>query len=215
MFGVKPVILDPSTGEPTIYPNQEGVLCIERPWPGMARTIFGDHDRFIEGAFSRVPGLFFTGDGAKQDEQGDYWVLGRIDDVINADGHRLGIPELETVLLSHQTVTEAAVVGFPHPVKGSGVYAFVHLTDPALGSEDLMAELKDLVADVIGDFAMIDLIQWVDTIPKTPSGKILRVILQKIAAGDVGKLGQFAAMADPGLVESLVKGRVELEANLV
>ncbi|MBM3299787.1 MAG: AMP-binding protein, partial [Deltaproteobacteria bacterium] len=211
-FGVKPIILDPGTGEEVLYPNQEGVLCIERPWPGMARTIYGDHDRFVEATFSRVPGFFFTGDGAKQDEDGDYWILGRIDDVINSDGHRLGIPELESVLIRHELVTEAAVVGFPHPIKGSGVYAFVHLNERSLGSDDLKRGLKDLVCEVIGDFAVIDLIQWVDTLPKTPSGKILRVILQKIAAGDIANLGDFAAIADPAVVQGLVKGRMELEA---
>lgn len=211
-FGVKPVILDPGTGEAVKYPNQEGVLCIERAWPGMARTIFGDHDRFVEGQFSRVPGLFFTGDGARRDEDGQYWIIGRIDDVINSAGHRLGIPELEAVLIQHDKVAETAVVGYPHPIKGSGVYAFVHLRDSTEKSEKLKGELVDLVRNTLADFAEIDIIQWVDTLPRTPSGKILRVILQKIAAGDVATLRDFSSIADPSVVESLVKGRLELGA---
>ena len=211
-FGVKPVILDPATGEAVKFPNQEGVLCIERAWPGMARTIFGDHDRFVEGHFSRVPGLFFTGDGARQDEDGQYWIIGRIDDVINSAGHRLGIPELEAVLIRHDKVAETAVVGYPHPIKGSGVYAFVHLRDSTEKSDKLKSELVDLVRNTVADFAEIDVIQWVDTLPRTPSGKILKVILQKIAAGDVANLRDFSSIADPTVVESLVKGRLELGA---
>jgi len=211
-FGVKPVILDPATGEAVKFPNQEGVLCIERAWPGMARTIFGDHDRFVEGQFSRVPGLFFTGDGARQDEDGQYWIIGRIDDVINSAGHRLGIPELEAVLIRHDKVAETAVVGYPHPIKGSGVYAFVHLRDSTEKSDKLKSELVDLVRNTVADFAEIDVIQWVDTLPRTPSGKILKVILQKIAAGDVANLRDFSSIADPAVVESLVKGRLELGA---
>ncbi|MGO9568857.1 MAG: acetate--CoA ligase [Desulfomonilaceae bacterium] len=211
-FGVKPVILDPATGDAVKFPNQEGVLCIERAWPGMARTIFADHDRFVEGHFSRVPGLFFTGDGARQDEDGQYWIIGRIDDVINSAGHRLGIPELEAVLIRHDKVAETAVVGYPHPIKGSGVYAFVHLQDSTEKSEKLKGELIDLVRNTVADFAEIDVIQWVDTLPRTPSGKILKVILQKIAAGDVANLRDFSSIADPTVVESLVKGRLELGA---
>ncbi len=211
-FGVQPVILDPGTGEPAKFPNQEGVLCIERPWPGMARTIFGDHDRFVEGQFSRVPGLFFTGDGAKKDEEGQYWIIGRIDEVINSAGHRLGIPELESVLIRHDKVAETAVVGYPHPIKGSGVYAFVHLRDSTEKSDELKRELIALVRNTVADFAEIDVIQWVDTLPRTPSGKILRVILQKIAVGDVASLRAFASIADMAVVESLVKGRLELGA---
>ncbi len=210
-FGVKPVILDPSTGNEAKFPNQEGVLCIERAWPGMARTIFEDHDRFLQGNFSRVPGLFFTGDGAKRDEEGQYWIIGRIDDVINSAGHRLGIPELESVIVQHEKVAETAVVRYPHPVKGSGVYAFVHLRDRTEKSNELKRELVDLVRNTVADFAEIDVIQWVDTLPRTPSGKILRVILQKIAAGDVANLKDFSAIASPEVVESLVKGRLELD----
>ncbi len=209
-FGVKPVILDPGTGEEAKFPNQEGVLCIDRAWPGMARTIFGDHERFLEGHFNRVPGLFFTGDGAKQDEDRQYWIIGRVDDVINSAGHRLGIPELESIIIQHEKVAEVAVVGYPHPMKGRGVYAFVHLRDQADQSAELKGELVDLVRDTVADFAEIDFIQWVNTLPRTPSGKILRVILQKIAAGDVSSLKDFSAIADPTVVESLVKGRLEL-----
>ena len=208
-FGIKPIILDPSTGEEVKYPNQEGVLCIEKPWPGMARTIFNDHDRFVEGAFSRVPGYFFTGDGAKQDEDGDYMILGRIDDVINANGRRLGILELESVIMSHYMVNEVAVVSFPHPIKSRGVYGFVSLTESERQSDELKTELQDLVYREIGDFVDLDVIQWVEMLPRTPSGKILRVILQEIAAGNVERLGQYASIADPAVVEKLVKGRMD------
>jgi acetyl-CoA synthetase len=211
-FGVKPVILDPSTGEEAKFPNQEGVLCIERAWPGMARTIFGDHERFVEGHFSRIPGLFFTGDAARQDDDGQYWIIGRIDDVINSAGNRLGVPELESVLIQHDQVTEAAVVGYPHPLKGRGVYAFVHLRDSGKKSDQLKRELIDLVRNTVADFAVIDVIQWVDTLPRTPSGKILRAVLQRIAAGDVAKLRDFSSISDPAVVESLVKGRLEAGA---
>ena len=210
-FGVKPLILDPSTGEEAKFPNQEGVLCIERAWPGMARTIFEDHDRFLQGNFSRVPGLFFTGDGAKRDEDGQYWIVGRIDDVINSAGHRLGIPELEYVIVQHEKVAQTAVVRYPHPVKGSGVYAFVHLREGIERSDELKRELVDLVRNTVADFAEIDVIQWVDTLPRTPSGKILRVILERIATGDLANLKDFSAIASPEVVESLVRGRLELE----
>ena len=126
-FGVDPVILDPETGEEVKFPNQEGALFIKKPWPGMMRTVFGDHGRFIETYFSRMPGLYYTGDGAKKDEDGYYWIIGRIDDVINVSGHRLGTAEVESALVLHNDVAEAAVVGFPHPIKGQGIYAFVIL----------------------------------------------------------------------------------------
>jgi acetyl-CoA synthetase len=208
-FGVKPLILDPITGEEAAYPDQEGVLCVDRAWPGVARTIFGDHDRFLEGAFSRVPGAFFTGDGALRNEDGEYRICGRVDDVIISAGRRLGIPELESALMRHASVREAAVVGFPHPLKGSGVHAFVQVATGA--SDELKSELKSLILETIGDFAVIDRIQCVETLPKTPSGKILRVILQRIAAGDENNFGEFGALADPAVVKNLLDGRPNQE----
>lgn len=156
-------------------------------------------------------GCFFTGDGAKRDEDGQYWIVGRIDDVINSAGHRLGIPELEYVIVQHEKVAQTAVVRYPHPVKGSGVYAFVHLREGIERSDELKRELVDLVRNTVADFAEIDVIQWVDTLPRTPSGKILRVILERIATGDLANLKDFSAIASPEVVESLVRGRLELE----
>jgi acetyl-CoA synthetase len=209
-FGVEPVILDPDTGDEVGYPDQEGVLCLSKPWPGIARTVFGDHERFLESCFNRVPGLFFTGDGAKRDQNGYYRITGRIDDVINTAGRRLGIPELESVLVGHEMVTEAAVVGFPHYGKGRGVYAFVHPAEGAERSDAFKEELRNLIRTGIGGPADLDVIQWTDTLPRTPSGKLLRVVLQRIAAGDVHALGDAGVPADAEVIESLVKGRLEL-----
>ncbi len=203
-FGVDPVILD-DTGEETKYPDQEGVLCIRKPWPGMARTVYGDHERFKETYFSQVPGLYFTGDGAKKDEDGYYWIIGRIDDVINVSGHRLGTAEVESALVLHKSVAEAAVVGYPHPVKGQGIYAFVTLNTGVKSSEELKSELVKLVRTEIGPIATIDVIQWADALPKTRSGKIMRRILQKIAAGKADELGDLSTIADPSVIEKLIK----------
>lgn len=211
-FGIEPVILDPDTGEEVTHPHQEGVLCARRPWPGIARTVWDDHERFLESYFLRVPGFFFTGDGAKRDEDGNYLITGRIDDVLNVAGRRLGIPEVETALVTTDIVGEAAVVGFPHPVKGTGIYAFVMPADGSDRSERVKQELIEHVQKQIGDFAEIDVIQWTDTLPRTPSGKLLRVLLQRIAAGRLEDLGDAAAMADPDVVEHLVQGRMELPA---
>jgi acetyl-CoA synthetase len=203
-FGVDPVILD-DVGEPVKYPDQEGVLCIQRPWPGMARTVFGDHERFKETYFSQVPGMYFTGDGAKQDEDGYYWIIGRIDDVINVSGHRLGTAEIESALVLHAKVAEAAVVGFPHPVKGQGIYAFVTLNSGVAKSDDLKKELFALVRSEIGPIATIDVIHWADALPKTRSGKIMRRILQKIAAGKTDEIGDTSTIADPAVVDRLIQ----------
>ncbi|MBW1682634.1 MAG: acetate--CoA ligase [Deltaproteobacteria bacterium] len=206
-FGVDPVILD-ETGEEVRFPNQEGVLCIKRPWPGMARSVYGDHERFIETYFSQAPGMYFSGDGAKRDEDGYYWIIGRIDDVINVSGHRLGTAEIESALVLHDRVAEAAVVGFPHPVKGQGIYAFVTLNTGEAKSEDLKRELVGLVRKEIGPIATIDVVQWADALPKTRSGKIMRRILQKIAAGKTDELGDTSTIADPTVVEKLIAERV-------
>ena len=207
-FGVDPVILDPDTGEEAKFPNQEGALCLRRPWPGMARTVYGDHLRFKETYFSQVPGMYFTGDGARKDEDGYYWISGRIDDVINVSGHRLGTAEVESALVLHEDVAEAAVVGFPHEVKGQGIYAFVTLNTGIEKSEALKKELVQLVRTEIGPIATPDVIQWADSLPKTRSGKILRRLLQKIAAGRLDALGDTSAVADPGVLERLINERI-------
>ncbi|MEW5722904.1 MAG: acetate--CoA ligase [Thermodesulfobacteriota bacterium] len=207
-FGVDPVIIDPETGEEAEFPGQEGVLFIRRAWPGLARTFYRNHDRFRETYFSRLPGLYFTGDGAKKDEDGYYWILGRIDDVINVSGHRLGTAEIESALVLHPLVAEAAVVGSPHPLKGQAVYAFVTLNSGAEKSEDLKKELVKLVRSEIGPIATLDAIQWADALPKTRSGKILRRLLQKIAAGLVDRLGDTSTIADPVVIEALIRDRI-------
>ena len=204
-FGVDPVILD-DAGQPVKYPNEEGVLCIRRPWPGMARTVFGDHERFKDTYFSQVPGMYFTGDGAKQDEDGYFWIIGRVDDVLNVSGHRLGTAELESAIVLHQTVAEAAVVGYPHPIKGQGIYAFVTLNTGVEPTEELKAELVKLVRSEIGPIATLDVIQWADGLPKTRSGKIMRRILKKIVAGKSHELGDTSTIADQSVIENLIAG---------
>ncbi len=205
-FGVDPVIID-DTGEEARYPDQEGVLCIRKPWPGMARTVYGDHDRFIETYFSQVPGMYFSGDGAKRDEDGYFWIIGRIDDVINVSGHRLGTAEIESALVLHKKVAEAAVVGYPHPVKGQGIYAFVTLNTAVARSDEIKKELIKLVRSEIGPIATPDVIQWADGLPKTRSGKIMRRILQKIAAGKIDELGDTSTIADPTVIQDLIEGK--------
>ena len=205
-FGVDPVILD-DVGQEVKYPNQEGVLCIRKPWPGMARTVYGDHERFKETYFSQAPGMYFTGDGAKKDEDGYYWIIGRIDDVINVSGHRLGTAEIESALVLHDKVAEAAVVGFPHDQKGQGIYAFVTLNSGVAKSDDLKRELVKLVRSEIGPIATIDVLQWADALPKTRSGKIMRRILQKIAAGKADEIGDTSTIADPSVVDQLIQER--------
>jgi acetyl-CoA synthetase len=208
-FGVDPVILD-DVGEETKYPDQEGVLCIRKPWPGIARTIYGDHERFKETYLSQVSGMYFTGDGAKKDEDGYFWIIGRIDDVINVSGHRLGTAEIESALVLHNKVAEAAVVGFPHQVKGQGIYAFVTLNTGVPKSDELKKEMIQLVRTDIGPIATPDVIQWADALPKTRSGKIMRRILQKIAAGKFDELGDTSTIADPTVVERLIEERVDI-----
>ncbi len=210
-FGVDPVILDPDTGEEVTNPDQEGALFIRRPWPGMIRTVFGDHERFKETYLSRIPGMYFTGDGAKKDADGYYWITGRIDDVINVSGHRMGTAEVESALVLHDKVAEAAVVGFPHPIKGQGIYAFVTVNTGTPKTDELKKELVQLVRTQIGPIASPDAIQWADALPKTRSGKIMRRILKKIAAGNIDDLGDITTIADPTVMDSLVKERVVIE----
>jgi len=212
-FGIDPVIID-DVGDEAKFPGQEGVLCIRKPWPGMARTIYGDHDRYMETYFSQVPGMYFSGDGAKKDEDGYYWIIGRVDDVINVSGHRMGTAEIESALAVHNLVAEAAVVGYPHPVKGQGIYAFVTLNTGAAKSEEIKKELVSLVRTQIGPIATIDVIQWADALPKTRSGKIMRRILQKIAAGQTEDLGDVSTIADPSVITNLIEQRISLHLGV-
>jgi len=210
-FGVDPIIVHPETGEEVKVPNQEGALFIRKPWPGMARTVYGDHQRFKDVYFSRIPGWYFTGDGCKKDEDGYHWITGRIDDVINVSGHRLGTAEVESALVLHPKVAEAAVVGFPHAIKGQGIYAFVTVNTGVEKTEELRKELVGMVRKEIGPIATPDAIQWADGLPKTRSGKILRRLLQKIAAGQTDQLGDITTIADTSIVDNLIKERVVLK----
>ena len=210
-FGVDPVIVD-DMGEPVKYPGEEGILCIRQPWPGMARTVYGDHERFRDTYFSHVPGMYFTGDGAKQDEEGYFWIIGRIDDVINVSGHRLGSAEVESALVLHKNVAEAAVVGVPHSIKGQGIYAYIILKSNATPSDELKKELVQQVRNEIGPIATIDVIQWVRGLPKTRSGKIMRRILKKIAAGQTDQLGDTSTIADESVIDELVDERVDISS---
>jgi acetyl-CoA synthetase len=184
-----------------------GNLCITDSWPGQMRTVYGDHERFITTYFTTYPGKYFTGDGCRRDDDGYYWITGRVDDVINVSGHRLGTAEIESALVAHKTVAEAAVVGFPHDIKGQGIYAYVTLTAEHAPSETLRKELIAWVRREIGPFATPDAIQWAPGLPKTRSGKIMRRILRKVAEGDVGNLGDTTTLADPAVVDDLVRNR--------
>jgi len=201
-FGVEPIILDDDGKE--VAQGEQGKLCIKAAWPGMMRTMWGDHERFVQTYFSTYKGLYFTGDGCKQDADGDYWLLGRVDDVINVSGHRMGTAEVESALVSHPAVTEAAVVGFPHPIKGQGIYAYVTLKTGNEYTDELKGELVKHVRAEIGPIAAPDMIQWAPSLPKTRSGKIMRRILRKIAEGEADSIGDVSTLADPSVVEHLV-----------
>ncbi len=203
--GVKPLIVDAS-GTP-LEGAADGYLCIADSWPGQMRTVFGDHDRFVKTYFSTYPGLYFTGDGARRDEDGYYWITGRVDDVINVSGHRMGTAEVESALDGHTHVAESAVVGFPHDVKGQGIYAYVTLKRDIEPSDALLKELAAWVRKDIGPIAVPDVIQWAPGLPKTRSGKIMRRILRKIAANEIDSLGDTSTLADPAVVEDLVANR--------
>jgi len=207
-FGVKPKLLT-AEGQ-TINGVGSGVLCIEEPWPAMMRTVYGQHERFKETYFTNYPGLYFTGDGCRRDEDGYYWITGRVDDVINVSGHRMGTAEVESALVSHPTVAEAAVVGFPHPIKGQGIYAYVTLKTGEEYTDELKKELVKHVRKEIGPIASPDVIHWAPGLPKTRSGKIMRRILRKIAEGEPDRVGDTTTLADPSVVENLVKSYQKL-----
>ena len=206
-FGVKPVILEPQTGEVIEGNDVSGVLAMEAPWPGQMRTVYGDHKRFEETYFDQYKGYYFTGDGCRRDEDGYYWITGRVDDVINVSGHRMGTAEVESALVAHDKVAEAAVVGFPHEVKGEGIYAYVTLNADIEYTEELRGELKQQVRSVIGPIATPDVIHWAPALPKTRSGKIMRRILRKIATDETDQIGDVSTLADPSVVESLIANR--------
>jgi acetyl-CoA synthetase len=205
-FGVQPCLLDEKGMEIDGNPA-EGILCIKFPWPSIMRTVYNNHPRFIETYFAMYPGYYFTGDGARRDEDGYYWITGRVDDVLNVSGHRLGTAEIESALVLHPSVAEAAVVGYPHELTGQGIYAYVTLMTGVEGTEELKKELGDLVRKEIGPIAKINLLQFAPGLPKTRSGKIMRRILRKIAANELDSLGDTSTLADPTVVESLVDNR--------
>ena len=207
-FGIKPVVLEPTTGAEIEGNDVEGVLCIADSWPGQMRTVWGDHARFEQTYFSDYKGYYFTGDGCRRDADGDYWITGRVDDVINVSGHRMGTAEVESALVAHPKVAEAAVVGFPHDIKGQGIYCYVSLMSGESPSEDLRAELLNWVRSEIGPIASPDMIQWAPGLPKTRSGKIMRRILRKIAENDYGTLGDTSTLAEPEVVDDLIANRM-------
>ena len=204
-FGVKPVMVDPQ-GK-VLEGISEGLLCIGDSWPGQARTIYGDHDRFEQTYFSTVPGMYFTGDGARRDKDGYYWITGRVDDVLNVSGHRLGTAEIESALVAHQHVAEAAVVGFPHDIKGQGIYAYVTLNAGVEHSVELHKDIVKWVRNTISPIATPDHVHFTPALPKTRSGKIMRRILRKIAEGEFSSLGDTSTLTNPEIVDDLIKGR--------
>ncbi|MFT6608165.1 acetate--CoA ligase [Qipengyuania profunda] len=204
-FGVRPQLVDHEGA--VLDGAAEGNLCITHSWPGQARTVYGDHERFEQTYFSTYRGKYFTGDGCRRDEDGYYWITGRVDDVINVSGHRMGTAEVESALVSHAKVAEAAVVGYPHDIKGQGIYCYVTLNAGEAGSDELHTELRSHVRTEIGPIASPDHIQFSDGLPKTRSGKIMRRILRKIAENDYGSLGDTSTLADPSLVDRLIEGR--------
>ena len=207
-FGVQPVILEPTSGAEIQEIEAEGVLCIKDSWPAQMRTVWGDHERFEKTYFSDYKNYYFTGDGCRRDADGYYWITGRVDDVINVSGHRMGTAEVESALVAHEKVAEAAVVGYPHAIKGQGIYAYVTLMNGVEPSEDLRKELETWVRSEIGPIAKPDLIQWAPGLPKTRSGKIMRRILRKIAENDYGALGDTSTLAEPEVVDELIENRM-------
>ena len=204
-FGIKPVLVD---GENNLLEGAvDGNLCIDHSWPGQMRTVYGDHQRFIDTYFTTFPGRYFSGDGARRDQDGYFWITGRVDDVLNVSGHRMGTAEIESALVAHPKVAESAAVGYPHDIKGQGIYAYVTLIEGCEPSDELAAELRQWTRKEIGPIATPDLLQWAPQLPKTRSGKIMRRILRKIAANDYAELGDTSTLTDPGVVTDLVDNR--------
>jgi acetyl-CoA synthetase len=204
-FGIEPAIVDDHGN--ILEGDASGNLVILDSWPGQMRTVYGDHERFQDTYFSQFPGMYFTGDGARRDADGYYWITGRVDDVLNVSGHRIGTAEIESALVAHEAVAEAAVVGYPHEIKGQGIYAYVTLIDGFHGSDDLLQDLIRWVREEIGPIATIDKLQWAPGLPKTRSGKIMRRILRKIAEGELDSFGDTSTLADPGVVDQLTQNR--------
>jgi acetyl-CoA synthetase len=212
-FGVEPCLFDEKGKE--VEGVGEGALCIKRPWPGQMRTLYGDHQRFKETYFSMYPGMYFSGDGARRDEDGYYWITGRMDDVINVSGHRMGTAEVESALVLHHDVAESAVVGYPHDIKGQGIYAYVTLMSGIEATDELKQELVKHVRNEIGPIASPDIIQWAPGLPKTRSGKIMRRILRKVAANELDNLGDTSTLAEPAVVDDLIENRVNKISKVV
>jgi acetyl-CoA synthetase len=204
-FGIDPVVIREDGTETEV--NEGGYLVIRKPWPGFMRGVYGDPERFKQQYFVQYPGLYFTGDGARKDEEGYFWLMGRVDDVLNVSGHRLGTAEIESALVAHAAVAEAAVVGFPHDLKGQGIYAFVTVKETFETTDDLKKELIQHIRKEIGPIASPDKLHFADALPKTRSGKIMRRILRKIAEGSIEDLGDTSTLAEPSVVENLVAGR--------
>ena len=207
-FGAQPVLLDPQSGAEITETAGEGVLCMKDSWPGQMRTVYGDHERFVKTYFADYKGYYFTGDGCRRDQDGYYWITGRVDDVINVSGHRMGTAEVESALVAHPKVSESAVVGYPHDIKGQGIYCYVTLMAGEEPNDELRTELRNWVRKEIGPIASPDLIQWAPGLPKTRSGKIMRRILRKIAEDDFGALGDTSTLADPSVVDELINNRM-------
>jgi len=203
--GIQPLLVDPNHN--VLEGAASGNLCLASSWPGQMRTVWNDHGRFFETYFKAYPGLYFTGDGCRRDEDGYYWITGRVDDVINVSGHRIGTAEVESALVAHPKVAEAAVVAFPHDIKGQAIYAFVTLVAGEEGNDALAGDLKQTVRKEIGALAVPDKIHFTPALPKTRSGKIMRRILRKIAEGATGGFGDISTLADPTIVDALVAGR--------
>lgn len=208
-FGIEPAILEPEKGHKIDSVEAEGVLCIGDSWPGQMRTVYGDHQRFMETYFQQYQGYYFTGDGCRRDKDGYYWITGRVDDVLNVSGHRMGTAEIESALVAYPDVAEAAVVGYPHSIKGQGIYAYVTLKSGADYTDELKKTLEVWVRKEIGPIAKPDIIQWAPALPKTRSGKIMRRILRKIAENDYGSLGDTSTLAEPSVVDELIENRPE------
>ena len=206
-FGVQPVVLEPEKGTEIEGNDVSGVLAMKEPWPGQMRTVYGDHERFENTYFQQYKGYYFTGDGCRRDADGYYWITGRVDDVINVSGHRMGTAEVESALVLHNTVAEAAVVGFPHEIKGEGIYAYVTLNTGEEYTDELKDALKKHVRQVIGPIATPDVIHWAPGLPKTRSGKIMRRILRKISTNEIDQLGDTSTLADPSVVDQLIANR--------